>query len=99
MKSRTQRMKSNIQALASRRLWATVFLLGLTTGCGSNSKAKANDATNAPHVSVVKVVRRNLSSKLEIAGEFQPYQEINVYAKVSGYIQKLNVNWGTRVNQ
>ena len=27
------------------------------------------------------------------------FQEINVYAKVSGYIQKLNVDWGTHVKQ
>jgi RND family efflux transporter MFP subunit len=99
MISTTERMKLSNRAFASRRLWATLFLVGLTSGCGSNSKVNANDATNTPRVSVVKVVRRNLSSKLEIAGEFQPYQEINVYAKVSGYIQKLNVNWGTHVNQ
>src|ERR1700722_20408603 len=99
MRDTTQRMKLRNRAVANLQLWATVFLVGLTSGCGSNSKVNVIDVTNAPHVSVVKVVRRNLSSKLEIAGEFQPYQEINVYAKVSGYIQKLNVNWGTRVNQ
>jgi len=46
---------------------------------------------------VVNVERHDLSNTLEIASEFQPYQEIEVYAKVSGYIQKLHVDWGTRV--
>jgi RND family efflux transporter MFP subunit len=36
---------------------------------------------------------------MEIASEFQPNQEIEVYAKVSGYIQKLYVDWGTHVKQ
>jgi len=36
---------------------------------------------------------------LEIASEFLPFQEVDVYAKVSGYIQKLNVDYGTHVKQ
>jgi RND family efflux transporter MFP subunit len=67
----------------------------LFTGCGSGDKA----ADNAPTAAVVQVRRQNLASELSIASEFQPYQEVNVYAKVSGYIQKLYVNWGTHVAQ
>ena len=78
---------------------AAVFTVALLTGCGSRSTASSSTPGNAPHVPVVKVARGNLTDKLEIAGEFQPYQEINVYAKVSGYIQKLYVNWGTHVTQ
>ena len=52
-----------------------------------------------PRAAVVKVQRKNISSTLEIASEFLPYQEIDVYAKVSGYIQKLYVDWGTHVKQ
>jgi RND family efflux transporter MFP subunit len=77
----------------------TAFVVALLAGCGSRSKANANSLENAPHVPVVKVARGNLTDTLEIAGEFQPYQEINVYAKVSGYIRKLYVNWGTHVTQ
>ena len=47
----------------------------------------------------MKVQRRDLAITLEIASEFLPYQEIDVYAKVSGYIQKLYVDWGTHVKQ
>ncbi len=84
---------------------AKLFLFGallLTTaalaGCGEK-KLNAEDPANAPHVAVVKVARQNLTSTLEIASEFQPFQEIDVYAKVAGYIQKLNVDWGTHVKQ
>jgi RND family efflux transporter MFP subunit len=97
MKSTTRPTKVGKRTASNHRMWMTILLAASISGCGSGSKA--NDPENAPRVSVVKVVRRNLASKLEIAGEFQPYQEINVYAKVSGYIQKLYVNWGTHVNQ
>lgn len=68
-------------------------------GCGKEQKAQADDPANAPVAAVVKVARHNLGNNLEIASEFLPYQEIDVYAKVSGYIQKLNVDWGTHVKQ
>lgn len=75
------------------------FTAGVLAGCNSAGKAAANDAANAPHVAVAKVTRQDLSSTLNIASEFLPNQEVTVYAKVSGYIQKLDVNWGTRVRQ
>jgi RND family efflux transporter MFP subunit len=79
---------------------AALFLaFGFFAGCGSNGKAAGGDAANAPIAPIVKVQRRDLSSRLTIASEFQPYQEVNVYAKVSGYIQKLYIDWGAHVKQ
>lgn len=74
------------------------LLAGLLTGCGSSHTAAEGDA-NAPRAAVVKVQRHNLANTLEIASEFLPFQEVDVYAKVSGYIQKLYVDWGTHVRQ
>jgi RND family efflux transporter MFP subunit len=70
----------------------------LAAGCGSSRKP-ADEAANAPVAPVVTSHRENLTSQLSIAAEFQPYQEVNVYAKVSGYIQKLDVDWGAHVRQ
>lgn len=82
--------------------WAALLpVLGvaLIAGCGSAGKTKADDTADAPAVAVVKVTRQDLSNDLEIASEFLPFQEIDVYAKVSGYIQKLYVDWGTHVRR
>src|ERR1700683_3511356 len=68
-------------------------------GCGEGHKTVADDAANAPVAAVVKVARGNIADNLEIASEFQPFQEVDVYAKVSGYIQKLYVDYGTHVKQ
>jgi RND family efflux transporter MFP subunit len=86
-------MKRNRLLKRILSLFAMASLLG---GCGGVRKTEADDA---PQVAVVKVTRQNLTSKLEIASEFLPFQEIDVYAKVSGYIQKLYVDWGTHVKQ
>jgi RND family efflux transporter MFP subunit len=71
-----------------------IVLSAFAASCGDAHKA---DAADVPQAAVVKVQRKSLSSTLEIASEFLPYQEIDVYAKVSGYIQKLYVDWGTHV--
>lgn len=76
-----------------------VFLAALLCGCAPTNKAEAQDASDAPAAAVVKVVRQNISSNLEIASEFLPFQEIDIYAKLSGYLQKLYVDWGSHVKQ
>ena len=81
-----------------RKLIQLAVLIGfvqVAAGCGSH-KAEADPI---PSAAVVRATRRDLTSKLQIASEFQPNQEIEVYAKVSGYISKLYVDWGTHVKQ
>ncbi|MGB6546433.1 MAG: efflux RND transporter periplasmic adaptor subunit [Candidatus Acidiferrales bacterium] len=76
-----------------------LFIAGVTCGCGGGKNNDADNPANAPKAAVVMVQRRDLSDTLEIASEFLPFQEIDVYAKVSGYIQKLDVDWGTHVKR
>jgi len=80
-------------------LFIFVIVSTALIGCGEGHQAAANDAANAPAAAVVKVARGNIADNLEIASEFQPFQEVDVYAKVSGYIQKLYVDYGTHVKQ
>jgi RND family efflux transporter MFP subunit len=75
---------------------ALLILAVSAAGCGSSANQKA---AAPPSVAVVKVSRGDLADNLEIASEFEPFQEIDVYAKVSGYIQSLDVDWGTHVKQ
>jgi len=84
----------NRNRTANIGVFLIVAVAALAAGCGNH---KANDVT--PTAAVVKVQRKNLSSTLEISSEFQPFQEIDVFAKVSGYVQKLYVDYGTHVKQ
>jgi RND family efflux transporter MFP subunit len=88
-----------IRSAKWRTILPLLILTGLGSSCGNSPSRTAENPANAPSAAVVKVARHDLTSNLEIASEFQPYQEIQVYAKVSGYIQKLYVDWGTRVKQ
>ena len=86
----------NCKTATYRWIFFVTVLSVFATGCGDAHKA---DAADVPQAAVVKVQRKSISSTLEIASEFLPYQEIDVYAKVSGYIQKLYVDWGTHVKE
>jgi RND family efflux transporter MFP subunit len=45
------------------------------------------------------VSRENLSQELELAGEFQSYQEVELHAKVTGYLKSISVDAGDRVRR
>ena len=60
---------------------------------GSGSRAQAPAIT----VGVTKVVRKSLGRQVTLSSELVPFQEIDVYAKESGFVKKLLVDYGTRV--
>jgi RND family efflux transporter MFP subunit len=65
---------------------------------GGNSKVEANSGSTVT-VGVTKVAKKTLSRQITLSSELVPFQEIDVYAKESGYVQKLNVDYGTHVKQ
>lgn len=56
------------------------------------------NAEALPTASVAPVVRGSISHSLSLAGEFQPYQVVDVHAKVSGYIRHIYVDIGDKVH-
>ena len=50
-----------------------------------------------PTVAVAKVDREDLFKELPMAAEFRPYVEVQLHAKVSGYLQQINVDFGDKV--
>lgn len=69
---------------------------GVTTG---REAAVAVASDGIPVVPVVKATRGELSSDLSLTGEFQPYQEVDLMAKVSGYLQTIRVDIGDQVRE
>ena len=80
---------------------AFISLAALIASCGARGGAIETSPTpaQAPTVAVVKAARADLSSSLILTAEFAPFQEIDVMAKVSGYIRQINVDIGDRVKE
>jgi RND family efflux transporter MFP subunit len=65
-----------------------------------DDEAAANEAAPAkPSVSVTTAHPGYIANQLTVAGVFQPFQEVDVHGKVSGYIRHIYVDIGDRVRQ
>ncbi len=80
--------------------------IGILVSCSSSGKVQAKnpgDAESNPSstvsVGVVKVSRQNLGRTLTVSSELVPFQEIDVYAKESGFVKDINVDYGSRVQK
>jgi RND family efflux transporter MFP subunit len=68
-----------------------------------HGKTEADDADHAGKThgetmaAVVKASRGKLGAPLTLAGAFKPFQDVDVHAKVAGYIKKIYVDVGSRV--
>ena len=76
-------------------LWAG-WRHGKTEADEADHGAKTHGETVA---AVVKVSRGKLGSPLTLAGAFKPFQDVDVHAKVAGYIKKIYVDVGSRVSE
>jgi RND family efflux transporter MFP subunit len=53
----------------------------------------------ATTVGVTPVIRKPMMRQLTVSSELVPFQEIDVYAKESGYVKELLVDYGSRVQK
>ena len=56
-------------------------------------------AATIPSAQVAVAQRGDISHVLTLAGQFQPYQMVDVHPKVSGYMKRINVDIGDIVHQ
>lgn len=87
--------------------WLSFALLALPLGAGcvgcrhaTNVSAESTSSAQGslPIAPTVMPQRRALAQQLEVAGELLPYQQVELHAKVSGYIQHIYVDIGDRVH-
>jgi RND family efflux transporter MFP subunit len=72
----------------------------MATSCARSGGAQTSQlAAELPTVAVVQASRADLSSDLVLTAEFEPFQEVDVMAKVSGFIKQIKVDIGDRVQE
>jgi RND family efflux transporter MFP subunit len=87
--------------ISAKSNWVTVAIAGLAAmgvallpSCGK-VRAKS-DSPAAVTVGVTKVTRKSLQRQITLSSELVPFQEIDVYAKESGFVKNLYVDYGSR---
>jgi len=72
----------------------------MSQSCAKAPPVEAESKGSAPPaVAVAKVKTEDMSRGLVITAEFKPYQEIDVMAKIAGYVKNINVDVGSRVKE
>ncbi len=77
----------------------TLAAASTVVGCKSKANSVNANAAEIPSASVAAVVRGSITHTLNLAGQFQPFQVIDVHAKVSGYVRHIYVDIGDKVHQ
>jgi RND family efflux transporter MFP subunit len=79
--------------VAALTLVIALNLFACSSGGEKNVQASGTSVT----VGVTKVIKKSLGRNITLSSELVPFQEIDVYAKESGYVKKLMVDYGTHV--
>ncbi|HET7216289.1 MAG TPA: biotin/lipoyl-binding protein, partial [Terriglobia bacterium] len=74
---------------------ALAAAVSLSSCSSDNKRVQASGPTIT--VGVTKVVKKSLGRNITLSSELVPFQEIEVYAKESGYVKKLLVDYGSHV--
>jgi RND family efflux transporter MFP subunit len=74
----------------------SLAVLAAAGACSGSHAATPAAAADQPTVAVAKAQRGDLAETLTLAAEFRPFQEIDVHAKVAGFLKAIYVDVGDR---
>ena len=73
------------------------LLVAVLGGCDGAKSPASNTAQAAVSVETVSVVSRKLDAPVSLPAQLQPYETVDVYPKVTGFIDSIKVDRGSRV--
>ena len=88
---------------SNRLLPGVVIVCGalLAAACSGASQdgkqSAAPESAGPPTIDVVEVVERPLDVTLDMPGELDPFEEVAIYPRVTGYVKSIHVDRGSRV--
>lgn len=77
----------------------TAAALLFAAGCSRGSRVADADATSEPTVAVAIVTRGPVARTLDLPAEFHPFQEVDLHAKIAGYVKAIYVDVGSHVRE
>lgn len=82
---------------------AAALVLAITISCHNNQKpvdltGKSNKEKGSKY-EIGKITEQPLSSYVKLPGQLKPYDEVNIFAKVNGFVKEVLVDRGTEVKK
>ncbi|MGE5646402.1 MAG: efflux RND transporter periplasmic adaptor subunit [Acidobacteriota bacterium] len=79
-------------------LYSMLLAVAVASSSCTSHEVKADAAVERRvPVPVARVTRQDLSSRLVLAADFRPFLDIDLHAKVAGYLKNITVDIGDRV--
>jgi RND family efflux transporter MFP subunit len=97
MVKRESHMAATSLDSARKALGPIALFLLIVPAAGCRHQADAKQTQEPPVAPVTTVQRAHLENTLQVAGEFIPFQEVELHAKVAGYIRHISVDIGDKV--
>jgi RND family efflux transporter MFP subunit len=85
--------------LVCRVVWLPPLAAIAISGCATRVNSQPADDSAARAVAVDRVKREDLARTIDVAAEFRPYQEVDLHAKVAGYLKAIYVDVGDHVKK
>lgn len=94
--------RASVSSWAKKRTSALLAVLALASAialssCSGDADKHVQASGPSVTVGVTKVVKKSLGRQITLSSELVPFQEIDVYAKESGFVKKLLVDYGSHV--
>ena len=73
--------------------------------CSHSSNGASRTSTSAqrsqtlPEVNVTRVISKRLSTSVRLPAQLKPYQAVDIYPKVTGFVKSIRVDRGSRVKK
>ncbi|MFL5745074.1 MAG: efflux RND transporter periplasmic adaptor subunit [Niastella sp.] len=87
-----------------KNIWAAIIFSVLLSACGHVEKpvdltVKSAAANEAGKYETGRVTENTLASYVKLPGQLKPFEEVNLYAKVNGFVKDVLVDRGTKVRK
>ncbi len=76
-----------------------ISLLAISSCSHAPEQQKETVRSATPTIAVSKALKTDLDRRLTLTAEFTPFEEVDVMAKVAGYVKQIYVDVGSRVAQ
>ncbi|MBS9523996.1 efflux RND transporter periplasmic adaptor subunit [Litoribacter alkaliphilus] len=76
-----------------------LFILLALFGCGTAQDENTNQTVQEDNHQTFELQRQNLTGEVSLPAELQPYEAISLFAKVTGFVQEIKVDIGSKVKK
>src|SRR5690606_16615089 len=86
-------------ALVSLRRFAVVATAAVLVACSAGEAEQAPEGPSAPEVTAAEVLVRDLRDWADFTGRLEAVEQVEVRARVAGYVESVHFDEGGRVEQ